>query len=39
MKNEEYVIKGNEKKESISVDKILTRVERLGGSDLCVSYS
>ena len=31
MKNEEYVIKRNGQKESISFDKILTRVKKLGG--------
>ena len=39
MKNEEYVIKRNGQKESISFDKILTRVKKLGGNDLSVNYT
>jgi len=39
MKNEEYVIKRNGQKECISFDKILTRVKKLGGSDLSVNYT
>ncbi len=39
MKNEEYVIKRNGEKECISFDKILTRVKKLGGSDLFVNYT
>jgi len=39
MNNEDCVLKRNGQKENISFDKILTRVKKLGGSDLSVNYT
>ena len=39
MNNEDCVLKRNGQKENISFDKILTRVKKLGASDLSVNYT
>ena len=39
MNTEDCVIKRNGQKENISFDKILTRVKKLGASDLSVNYT